>query len=116
MANRDRSHTQWFNFHRLNGPNVREIIALQNYFRLEHQKPVDWKSVESLPVYMAAENRSLNYWYDRYLTSEEISLTQARQQNWLSGNISTQPALERLEQMIGLQTVKDKIRGWMRKL
>ncbi|NEP84497.1 MAG: AAA family ATPase, partial [Okeania sp. SIO3B3] len=40
----------------------------------------------------------------------------ARQQNWLSGNISTQPALERLEQMIGLRSVKDMIRRWMGKL
>jgi SpoVK/Ycf46/Vps4 family AAA+-type ATPase len=116
IAYRDRSGSERVNFHRLNGPDVGEIRALQNYFRLEHQKPIDWATAESLPQWMAAENRPLNYWYDRLGATQEISLTQARQQNWLSGNVSSQSALERLEQTIGLRAVKDAIRGWTRKL
>ena len=104
-----------FNFIRLGAPDTAEIRQLREYFRIKH-KPVDWSTQEQLPVWIAAENRPLNYWYDRFQEADEISLEAARRLNWLSGSVSEQPAWERLEKMIGLRGVKDAIRRRMRSL
>jgi len=89
---------------------------LRDYFRLEQRKIVDWATAEQLSVWIAAENRPLKEWYDRFNAVRQISLNEARRMNWLSGDVSTQPALERLEQMTGLASVKDAIRRRMRSL
>lgn len=105
-----------FNFVRLEAPFSGEIRALRDYFRLKHSKPVKWSNAQQLSVWIAAENQPLNYWYDCFQLANEISLAEARRQRWLSGDVSEQPALERLEQMIGLRSVKDAIRLRMRSL
>lgn len=114
--NREQSSNQRFNFSRVNSPDASEISALRDYFRLEHRKPVDWKMASKLSNWIAAENRPLNYWYDCFQTARQISLEEARRLGWLSGDVSPQPALERLEQMIGLASVKDFIRRRMQML
>ncbi|KYC38099.1 AAA family ATPase [Scytonema hofmannii PCC 7110] len=114
--NRDRSTHRGFNFHRLSSPDAREIRAFIDYSRLKYRKAVEWATVEKLSVWIAAENCSLKHWYDRFQEAREISQTEARRLGWLSGNISTQSALERLEQMIGLDSVKQTIRRRMRSL
>jgi SpoVK/Ycf46/Vps4 family AAA+-type ATPase len=112
VTNRDNSN-RGFNFIRVNSPDAAEIRALQDYFRLEHRKTVDWLTAEQLAIWIAAENQPLKHWYDRVETAGEISLTEARRLGWLSGDISTKPALERLEQMTGLTSVKDTIKRRM---
>lgn len=110
------SSNQRFNFSRVNSPDASEISALRDYFRLEHRKPVDWKIASKLSNWIAAENRPLKYWHDCFDAARQISLEEARRLAWLSGDVSTQPALERLEQMIGLASVKDVIRRRMQML
>ena len=112
VINRDNSN-RCFNFIRLNSPDVTEIRALRDYFRLQHRKKVDWSTAEQLAVWIAAENRPLNYWYDRFQSARQISLPEARRLGWLSGDVSTEPALARLEQMTGLTSVKDTIKRRM---
>jgi len=112
VINRDNSN-RCFNFIRLNSPDVTEIRALRDYFRLQHRKKVDWLTAEQLAIWIAAENRPLNYWYDRFQSARQISLPEARRLGWLSGDVSTQPALARLEQMTGLTSVKDTIKRRM---
>lgn len=114
--NREQSSQQGFNFSRLNSPDASEITALRDYFRLQHRKPLDWKTASKLSTWIAAENRQLNYWYDRFQAAPQISLQEARRQGWLSGDVSDQAALERLETMIGLASVKNSIRLRMRSL
>lgn len=98
------------NFVYLPGPDRQEISNLTEYFRLHCRHSLDWKNRERLMAWFSAENRSLNYWYANFQTVSQISLNSARQHHWLSGTVSTQPALERLEQMIGLEEVKKTIR------
>jgi len=116
LINREQTGNRVFNIARLGSPNATEISALSNYFRLSANKTIDWKTSQKLSVWLAAENRSLNYWYDRFQEAKEISLASARIHKWLSGNVSTQPAIERLEQMIGLRSVKEGIKLRMRQL
>jgi len=108
LSNQNRSNHS-FNICSLGAPNAQEIESLINYFRLEKNKSVDWKNFHTLSRWLAAENHPLNYWYDCLKNTKEISLTEARKQRWLSTNVSNEPALERLEKMIGLQSVKDMI-------
>jgi SpoVK/Ycf46/Vps4 family AAA+-type ATPase len=116
IGNREESSRQHCNFYRVSAPEVEEIQALRDYFRLEHRKPVDWKVTDKLLEWIAVENRSLKYWFDRFDSASQISLEKARQQGWFSGDVSTQPALERLNQMIGLASVKENIRRRMQSL
>lgn len=69
-----------------------------------------------LPIWIARENRPLDYWYDQFQEAGEITLATARQLNWLSGTVGEQPALERLEKMVGLRSVKEAVRRRMRSL
>lgn len=110
ISEQQSENSQKWNIHRLSSPTGEEIANLQHYFRLIHQKPVDWKSLDKLAVWLSAENQSLNYWYNRFKATSKLSLEQARHQQWLSGNVSTQPALERLQAMTGLHSVKELIR------
>jgi SpoVK/Ycf46/Vps4 family AAA+-type ATPase len=117
IQNRNRTSSRVLNLVRLGTPNSVELRQLRDYFRLKQQKLVNWHPTEApLPIWLAAENRSLDYWYDRFKSVDEISLATARSQQWLSGNVSEQPALQRLEQMVGLQAVKDTIRRRARSL
>jgi SpoVK/Ycf46/Vps4 family AAA+-type ATPase len=113
---RSQAGNQVFNIVRLQSPNATEIQALQDYFRLKHRQQINWSDRPQLPTWMAAENRPLNYWYDRFSDCEEISLDTARQHHWLSADVSDLPALERLESMVGLQEVKSAIQRRMRSL
>jgi adenylate kinase family enzyme len=109
VANREQSQQQGVNFVRLTGPDTSEIKSLQNYFRLIHRKKVDWGRIDKLCLWVASENQTLNHWYDRFSETPEISLESAKQQHWLSGDVNEKPALTRLQEMIGLQTVKNTI-------
>lgn len=110
------SNSSAVNFVRLNGPNAIEIGALRDYFRLEHRKVVDWNGADKLCSWIAGENKPLNYWYDRFETARQISLTEARRLGWLSADMNAKPALERLAEMTGLAAVKDAIRRRMQVL
>ncbi|MBW4596215.1 MAG: AAA family ATPase [Brasilonema angustatum HA4187-MV1] len=103
---------QSLNICRLGAPRADEIEHLIHYFRLDQKKskPVDWGTIQRLSQWMSAENYTLNNWYARFDEAQEISLVEARKQKWLSGNVSTEPALERLQRMIGLQSVKAVVR------
>lgn len=114
--NRNKTGSQVFNIVRLAAPNANEIRALQDYFRLKYRKAVNWGDRVQLPIWIAAENRPLNYWYDRFSDCEEISLETAKKHHWLSADVSDRPALERLEAMVGLPGVKTAIQRRMRSL
>ena len=114
--NRNQTGSQVFNIVRLAAPNATEIRALQDYFRLKYRKAVNWGDRAQLPIWIAAENRPLNYWYDRFSDCEEISLETAKKHHWLSADVSDRPALERLEAMVGLPGVKSAIQRRMRSL
>ncbi len=113
MQSRERSQSQ-MNITWLSYPAADEITNLLHFFRLRHQLKLEWKNMQNLPVWFTAENKPLTFWHDRFANVQEISLERIR--SWLSGNISTETALVRLEQMTGLQTVKDQVRLKMRKL
>ena len=104
------------NISHLGSPVADEVEHLIHYFRLKDKRTVDWKTIKPLCRWLAGENRPLNYWYDHFRTAKEISLAEARKQGWLSGNVSTEPAGERLEKMVGLSSVKKVVKQRMQRL
>jgi hypothetical protein len=117
IQNRNSNPSQVLNLVRLGAPDATELRHLREHFRLKQQKSVNWSPTEApLPIWLAAENRPLDYWYDRFKAVDAITLEAARSQRWLSATVSDQPALQRLERMIGLRSVKDTIRRRTRSL
>ncbi len=114
--NRNQFGGQSVNIVRLPAPPASEIQSLRDYVRLKYRKAINWGNSEQLCRWIAAENRPLNYWYDRFREAREISLNEARSQQWLSGDVSDRPAWERLQAMVGLQEVKAAIARQMRSL
>lgn len=119
VVNRDNSDRRAANIMRLSGPDAGEISSLRDYFRLQHRPTVDWNTSTQLSTWLAAENRSLNYWYASFETTMEISLTEAKRLGWLSGDNTQeslknedflQELLQELDRTIGLQSVKQAIR------
>ncbi|GCE96312.1 putative ATPase [Arthrospira platensis NIES-46] len=105
-----------FNLVRVSTPTEPELQSLWDYFRLVHQKPVNWGDRHRLISAIAAENQPLKTWYNRFNTAIELSLNVAKQNQWLSGDVSDIPALERLQELVGLQNVKTAINQKIRSL
>ena len=64
----------------LGAPIADEVEHLIHYFRLHMKKNVDWRTIQPLCRWLAAENRPLTYWYDCFRMVKEISLAEARKQ------------------------------------
>lgn len=96
VLNHEQATQQSFNFIRLEAPRASEIMALQNYFRLKYSKQVNWSNIQQLPTLIAAENLSLKYWHGRFKSATEISVKEAIRQEWVSGDVSEAPGLQRL--------------------
>ncbi|MEH1780350.1 MAG: AAA family ATPase [Nostoc sp.] len=108
LCNREQDNHS-FNISSVGAPIADEIEYLIHYFRLAKDKSVEWKNLHSLCRWMAAENQRLTYWYNCFQNTKKIGVAEARKQKWLSSNVSNEPALERLQKMIGLQSVKEVI-------
>ncbi|MDQ3799321.1 MAG: AAA family ATPase [Acidobacteriota bacterium] len=100
-----------------------EVERWLNTFRLKNRLPVEWREFKKLAQWMTAENKQLKDLdgkLNEYLArrrkgnqaaDEKLSLALARQNKWISGDSDPRPALERLQEMIGLQKVKEQIRN-----
>lgn len=105
-----------FNLIQMAPPAEDELSHLWNYFRLVQKKPVNWQDYPIFISTLAAEKQPLKTWYDRFNLAPELSLKVAKQQQWLSGDISLKPAQARLEELVGLQGVKQAIRRKLQRL
>jgi SpoVK/Ycf46/Vps4 family AAA+-type ATPase len=100
-----------------------EVERWLNTFRLKNRQMVEWREFRKLAQWMTAENKQLKELdgkLNEYLAGrrngnqsagEKLSLALARQNKWISGDSDPRPALERLQEMIGLQKVKEQIRN-----
>jgi SpoVK/Ycf46/Vps4 family AAA+-type ATPase len=112
IQNREQWRQQQFNLFRMETPPPAELAALRDRLRLSGEIPVDsieWEHIHQLNTWLAAENRPLNYWYNQFRSAKELSIKTARERKWLSGNVSTKSAWERLHELIGLQSVKKAV-------
>jgi len=114
IQNRESQNASCVNITQIGNPNPDEISNLLHYFRLAHQLQLEWENIDRLAIWFAAENRNLRQWFSLFEQAKKISLESSR--SWLSANVSTEPALDRLESMIGLHQVKQQVREKMNQL
>lgn len=102
-----------------------EIARLLDDVRLRYGLPVDWPQRERLVRLLAAENKPLRhldglfteYAHQRRGDGERLAPETARRRKWVHGDADPRSASERLEQMIGMGQVKEKVRrllNWLR--
>lgn len=113
IGNKEQSNS---NIIQVESPTDQELTALQHYFRLKHQKPLDWETFKQLSSWLAVENKTLNHWYAEFKLASELSVTEGKKRGWFSADVSHEPALERLEKMIGLDSVKNAVKRRMQSL
>lgn len=99
-----------------------EVERWLNTVRLRTGLSVEWREFYKLVRWLAAENsqlKDLDGKLNEYIlrrntnetTDEKLSLALARRSKWVSSDADPRPALERLEQMIGLESVKEQVRN-----
>lgn len=95
---------------RVGGPDETEVMRSFHERRLAAGLTVDWLRLGRFARWMAAENRPLREWRERL--SHVRNLDRGTVGAWLSDDraCSEEPALARLDALIGLSGVKEQIR------
>ncbi len=95
---------------RLGGPDVAEITRLIDLVRLQDGVQVAWTERARLATWMAAEEISGQQWLSRLRTMRHLDQATARAQGWFQASAMTEGSpWERLDALIGLQVVKERI-------
>lgn len=99
------------NLIRIGGPDAAEILNAFHYYRLHSGMKPDWIRLNNFAAWLAGENLTMRELRLRLQNLRE--LTRDTVQAWLSGEYSDKPAADRLNELIGLEGVKDQIRRKM---
>jgi len=86
---------------------------LIDYARLRFRVQVSWKERDRLAEWMVAEGLGAGVWLRRLREAGSLNKEEARRREWFTGIQAEEvPALERLERLIGLEPVKQRVREW----
>ncbi len=100
---------------RVAGPDQSEILHTIHYYRICKGLGVDWKHLEKIAIRLSAENQRLFGLRARLEQTRELKPEILRAWFPASRAYSEKPALERLEELVGLAAVKTQIRRKMAK-
>lgn len=98
-------------------PYEQEIARLIDELRLKHKIALDWGQRERVVRWLAAENmpfKKLDGLFAEYVNhqradDEKLSLEMIRRRGWLTSDADPRSAMERLQQMIGVNDIKAKV-------
>ncbi len=91
-------------------PEEQEIQRLIDYARLRHGVEVNWAERDKLARWMTADGKSLNEWLICLENAGRLDKETARTKGWFQHvSPDDRPAMERLESLIGLAPVKQRI-------
>jgi SpoVK/Ycf46/Vps4 family AAA+-type ATPase len=98
-------------------PYEQEVARLIDELRLKRGVALEWAQRDSVVRWLAAENmqfKKLDGLFSEYVNhlrseGERLSLELVRRRRWVSGDSDPRPAMERLEQMIGLGDIKQEV-------
>lgn len=98
-------------------PYEQEIARLIDELRLKCNMALDWQQRARIVRWLAAENmqfKKLDGFFTEYVShrrkdGEKLSLELIRRSGWITGDSDPRPALERLQQMIGMADIKVEI-------
>lgn len=91
-------------------PEEKEIERLIDYARLRYKVKVNWAERDKLTRWMAAEGKSVTEWVGCLKNAGQLDKETAREKGWFQRvSTSERPAMERLQSLIGLEPVKQRI-------
>jgi SpoVK/Ycf46/Vps4 family AAA+-type ATPase len=103
---------------RLGGPEKDEIERLVHLATERFSLPCDTSNLPRLVDWMSAEGLQGRLWLSRLRDTPTLDIQSARRLGWFEASEPhEQPALERLEHLVGLQPVKDRLQeldSWLR--
>jgi len=95
---------------KIDGPRLLEIERLVTKHQQLENFSVDPEQIKKIETWMVAENTSLRNWMMRLSTVQRVDLETVRSQHWFSASLPTKiSAEERLQQLIGLGEIKQRI-------
>jgi len=94
-------------------PDLEEMQRLIDYARLRFRVQVSWKERDRLAEWMMAEGLGAGVQLRRLWEAGSLNKEEARRREWFTGIQAEEvPTLERLERLIGLEPVKQRVREW----
>ena len=98
-------------------PPEAEVQRMIDELRLKHNVEVDWAEADRVVKWLAAEHHSLKKldgFFNEYVhhfrqNGDKISLALLRRCGWISGDSDQRPAMERLNDMVGMNEIKQEI-------
>jgi len=110
LTSRQQSKKSQYRITCIGGPSVAEMTRVVDYVRLRDGLEVNWAERERLVRWMAAEGEGAKTWLQRLRGAGRLDQHTVRQRGWLASMPGDErTAWERLEGLIGLQTVKTHI-------
>lgn len=95
----------------VSNPMKDELARLMQRVRLKNNLPVNWDGVDKMLRWIEAENKPLKHWAINFRRLKEISYEQVKQELIAQGkSVDERPANERLEELIGLENVKEQVK------
>lgn len=97
----------------IGGPTYQEIIRLLFHVHCLTGMEVEREGVEKLCDWLAAEGVSTRQWLNRLKSIPRLDMKVCQKQAWLSGHLDRdRSASERLNSLIGLDSIKQRVREW----
>ena len=109
IRNSQQSGSAQYNVVHINTPDRAEMERLVYYARLMYDVRVDWRTREKLLDWMVAEGVGAGEWLTKFSNVGRIDLETARQRRWISVDGDDRSAEERLNALLGLQPVKERV-------
>ena len=117
IKKREVNSSAFYNVHHINGPDQQEILRLIKYMSQLKDIRIDANDLYQLSDWMAAEGLKAREWLTRIRDLKEINLQTAKKESWFSSQRDPELTIEeRIEQMVGLQDIKERIgelRAWL---
>jgi len=106
-----RSKRRGYNVSQVEPPDLEEMNRLIDYVRLHNGITVNWKERDQLLDRLSTEGRSVATWLSMFCNSAEVSMDAARKNQWVPVLPDGKSAIERLNELVGLSSVKEQIRN-----
>lgn len=95
---------------KIKSPDTNELARLIDLKRKAMGFSIQMDEIGKLLGWMAAENLSLKTWMDRLSTIDRLSISSAKKAGWFrSVPADARPVEERLEELVGLDEIKQRI-------
>jgi S1-C subfamily serine protease/AAA+ superfamily predicted ATPase len=105
-----RGSNRQYNIAFIGGPEEQEIHRLVDFCRLKYGVAVNWRERRKLELWMTAENLEAKTWLNRLKNSGALNRAVCRKMGWLTSMPDDErDALTRLNELVGLQPVKENI-------